>query len=143
MKMYHASKNKFDAFNLDYTGSITSHANNSNLGFWFAVGHTDTHPKWIEDFSYGNGYIYKVELDTSKCGLITIYDLREMSDYDDESEDYWINLRKKFLEKGYTSLGLQEINDRIDMYIALTDDIIDIIDIKYIKQKEKSLTPEI
>ena len=42
MILYHASRNKFEHFDIDYAGSIESHAKNSQLGLWFAPGHEDS-----------------------------------------------------------------------------------------------------
>lgn len=140
--VYHATKEQFDNFDLNYCGSIKEHATNSKLGFFFAtpVEHNDNQPpEFIENFGH---HIIKAELNISSNYIMTISEFvkiqREYDDSDD-SVNYWINIRKEFLNQGYKTIGLKERSkeiagrdDMIGMYIVLDTNAI--LEHEYINQ---------
>lgn len=143
--VYHATKEQFDNFDLNYCGSIKEHATNSKLGFFFATPteHDENEPP---DFIINFGHhIIKAELDISSHYVLSISDFAEMQrKSQNHNDDYWIKIRQKFLDNGYTTIALKEIapniakrKDMIGMYIVLDTNAI--LEHEYINQN--SLKP--
>lgn len=115
MIFYHASKHAYDF--PDYNKLTKNRENhlNGNLGLWVASKND-----WISGF--GN-IIYEVEIDDKDVSIILVDHLFSWEKENDMSEDYYINLRIKLLEK-YKSVAFIENSGSVGMGIILDFSVI-------------------